>query len=147
MSVAFLFSSCISASSYTRLSLFPPSLLSFALALIVTHASPYSSFSAVRFSTLSLTLIQFRTKSQNAQPCRLPFSMTPPPPQHYHLPRILWDLVCIKSCTWHGWVQVFLKIWLGSKGVKKWPHTVLYVCLVGQLGSGYLLYTNRPLRV
>lgn len=54
------------------------SLLSLSLSLsTVTHASPYSSFSAVRFSTVSLTLIQFRTKSQNAQPCRLPFSMTP----------------------------------------------------------------------
>lgn len=51
--------------------------LSFTLALTVTHASPYSSFSDVRFSTVSLTLIHFRTKSQNAQPCRLPFSMTP----------------------------------------------------------------------
>lgn len=54
------------------------SLLSLSLSLsTVTHASPYSSFSAVRFSAVSLTLIQFRTKSQNAQPCRLPFSMTP----------------------------------------------------------------------
>lgn len=29
------------------------------------------------FYSFSVTLIQFRTKSQNAQPCRLPFSMTP----------------------------------------------------------------------
>lgn len=29
------------------------------------------------FYTFTVTLIQFRTKSQNAQPCRLPFSVTP----------------------------------------------------------------------
>jgi len=38
---------------------------------------PTAPFSAVRFSTVLLTLIQFRSKSQNTQPCRLPFSMTP----------------------------------------------------------------------
>lgn len=74
---------------------------------------PTASFcEAVRLSAVSPALIQFPAKSQNAQPRRLPFWMTP------HLPISVLvftqnsrgSCLAFKHSLWYRCAQVFLKI-------------------------------------